>query len=310
MRIKQKPEDFIVKEITNVKPVDKGEYTYFLLKKRKYNTIDAIETIAKALNIGFVRFGFAGNKDRNAITEQLVSAKDVKKEDLERLKLKDLEIKVLGYGDNYIYLGNLEGNEFIITVKDLSEKELDNFNGKINKKILMPNYFGEQRFSSQNIDVGKAIIKRDFKEVSRLLRLDIIDNDYIGAIRKVNKKILRIYVHAYQSYIFNETVKEYLKYVKENEKMPVVGFGTELDKYNGKIKRIINEILGKEEISLRDFITLKMPELSEEGSERNLFVKTENLEILEKSEDLLKIKFFLKKGSYATEAINYLLESS
>jgi tRNA(Glu) U13 pseudouridine synthase TruD len=299
MRIKQFPQDFIVKEVTNINVKDNGDYTYFNLKKTNYNTIDAIETVAKKLNISSTRFGFAGNKDKNAITEQLVSV-DKKIQDT---NLKDIEIKVIGYGDKYISLGDLKGNKFEITVKDLSEEEIKSFESK-QKPFLMPNLFGEQRFSSQNVDVGKAIIKRDFEKAAELLKLDIINNNYIGAIRKINKKVLRLYIHAYQSYIFNETIKRYSG--KENEKIPVVGFGTELDNYDDEIKKIISKILKEEDLDLRDFITVKIPELSEEGTERDLFVEIENLEVLGKGNDWIKIKFFLQKGSYATEAIKFL----
>ena len=33
----------------------------------------------------------------------------------------------------------------------------------------------------------------------------------------------------------------------------------------------------------RDFITVKMPELSEEGTERDLFVEIEDIQIMEKN---------------------------
>jgi tRNA pseudouridine13 synthase len=307
-KIKQQPEDFIVREISNIEIKDKGEYLYFILKKKNYNTLTAIQHIANVLHVPINRFGFAGNKDKNAITEQLVSIMGVNKENLEKLNLKDIEIKILGYGDKYIYLGDLKGNGFTITIRNLNIDEINNFNNKIkNKPILMPNYFGEQRFSTQNVDVGRSLIKREFEKAAELLKLDIIENDFIGAIRKVNKKILRLYVHAYQSYIFNETVKEYIKNnIKDNEKIPIIGFGTELENYNDKIVYIIKNILMEEKLDLRDFITVKIPELSEEGSVRDLFVEIKDLDILEKNKDIIKIKFFLQKGSYATEAIDYL----
>ncbi len=305
-KIKQQPEDFIVKEITDIVIQDKGNHLYFILKKKNYNTLTAIEHIANALHVPLNRFGFAGNKDKFAITEQLISVMGVNKENLHKINLKDIEIKILGYGEEYISLGDLKGNEFIIIVRNLNQEEIDNFNKKIsNKPVLMPNYFGEQRFSTQNIEVGRVLIKRDFKEASILLKLDIIENDFIGAIRKINKKILKLYVRAYQSHIFNETIKEYKDNIKENEKIPIVGFGTELESYNEKLRNIIENILNKEKISQRDFITVKMPELSEEGTDRDLFVEIKNLEILEKTTDTIKIKFFLQKGSYATEAMGY-----
>jgi len=309
-KIKQSPEDFIVKEVTNIEIKEEGSYLYFQLKKKNYNTLTAIEHIANTLHLSLNRFGYAGNKDKNAITEQLVSVEDINKENLEKLNLKDIEIKIIGYGEKYLSLGDLKGNEFIINVRNLSKDEINNFNQKIKKKpILMPNLFGEQRFSKQNVDVGRALIKREFEKAADLLGLDIIDNDFIGAIRRVNKKILRLYVHAYQSFIFNETIKKY-KDIKNNEKIPIIGFGTDLENYNEKLREIIEDILNKEKINPRDFITVKMPELSQEGSERDLYVEIENLEILEKGKDTIRLKFFLQKGSYATEAIDYLFRDS
>ncbi len=311
MKVKEKPEDFIVKEVMDIEVRNRGRYLYFLLKKVNYNTIDAIEKIARALNIVHTRFGFAGNKDKFAITEQFVSVENVKKENIERIRLEGIEIKFLGYGDKPISLGDLEGNRFVITIRGLNEDEIRSFKSNIKKKnILIPNYFGEQRFSSKNVEVGKAIIKRNFEKATMLLGLDIIENDYIGALRKINKKILKLYVHSYQSYIFNETIRKYLKLdIKKNEKIPVVGFGTELEKYNRKLQDIINKILKKEKIHLRDFILPRMPELSEYGTERDLFFEVKELKVLEEGENWLRISFFLKKGCYATEAIKYLFNS-
>ena len=92
--IKDKPEDFIVKEITDISIKDSGEYIYFILKKRNYNTLDAMQKMADALHIPISRFGFAGNKDKKALTEQLVSVKDVNKDNLTNLNLNDIEIAV------------------------------------------------------------------------------------------------------------------------------------------------------------------------------------------------------------------------
>jgi len=237
----------------------------------------------------------------------LISISSNHKERLEKINLTDLEVTFLGYGDNYIAVGDLKGNEFIITVRNLEEKNIKKFEKKSKTKIF-PNYFGEQRFSEKNADIGKAIIHRNFEKAATLLKLDIMDNnDYIGAIRKFNKKLLRLYIHAYQSLIFNKTIKEYLKTEKQQQKIPIIGFGTELEKYPEELQKIIKDILQKENITERDFITVKMPELSEEGSERNLLTEIENLEVIEKEDNKIKIKFFLKKGCYATEAIKYLL---
>lgn len=291
MLIKEVPEDFIVKEKSTVKACDKGEYVYFLLKKRNYNTVDALEQVAKAVHAPVKWFGFAGNKDKRAVTEQVCSAKMVSDEKLKAVSIKDIEIKILGRGDKPISLGDLEGNYFEIIVKDVKKP-------KMITKFL--NYFGEQRFGSNNAEVGRAIVKKDFKKAAYLLGLN--PGNPIGELTKINKKVLAIYVNAYQSLLWNEAVKKLAGTgVRE---VPVIGFGTVFE--NDEVKKVMEEIMKREEITLRDFIIKQMPDLSSEGTVRKVYCNAEDLEIEEKEGNIL-LKFFLPKGSYATVFIDELL---
>ena len=72
-KIKQIPEDFIVNEVIDIKLNPKGSYSYFILKKKDYATPAAIEKIARFLNIPVKKVGYAGAKDRRAVTTQLIS---------------------------------------------------------------------------------------------------------------------------------------------------------------------------------------------------------------------------------------------
>ena len=65
----------------------------------------------------------------------------------------------------------------------------------------------------------------------------------------------------------------------------------------------------EEQITFRDFINRKMPELSQEGDERNALTEIKELKILEKTENSIKITFKLSKGCYATVAIKFLLNT-
>ena len=118
-KIKQLPEDFIVEEVSNIKIQNDGIYTYFSLKKKDYTTNKAIAQIANSLNIEPKRFSFAGLKDKQAITTQICSVKGISKEQLEKIQLKDIELKYLGKGPTPISMGDLEGNNFTITVRNL-----------------------------------------------------------------------------------------------------------------------------------------------------------------------------------------------
>ena len=342
-KIKQVPEDFIVKEITNVAICDTGKYTYFILKKKNYNTIKAIETIASSLRISPKNIGFAGNKDKNAVTEQLISIKNGRK-DLEKAQLKGIGLKYIGKGDEEIYLGGLKGNEFEITIRNLEDTEIKKIEEKAkNNLIFMPNYFGTQRFSKNNHLVGKSITNGDFKKAVELAlesnleqnerikeHLQKQKNDFIGALKIIPFRMLKLYVHSYQSFLFNKVLEEYVNInqkihigkkssnkINYDEKIPIIGFSTELkDLKNNKTKKIIERLMEEEKITERDFIIRAIPDLSSEGSERSAFINISNFKIINVEKDELNkemkkmaVSFNLPKGCYATVLIDFLLKN-
>ncbi len=321
-KIKQIPEDFVVKEISNLEVSDKGIYGIFLLKKKNYTTSRAIERIAEKIGRPLKDFGYAGNKDKSAITEQFISIKNYFKD----LSMADIELNSVGKNSKPISLGDLLENHFEIAVRNLQKSV------KIRKIIQIINYFDEQRFSENNMKIGKLLLKRKFNEAVENIKDETVNefikknpNNYIGALRLIPKKTLKIYLHAYQSFLFNKTVSQYLKskcddprIVKyslgefvfpkncvKNEKIPIIGF--DIEETIAEIKNILDELMKKEEINARDFVFREFPELSSEGGARDLAVDAKNLDIGEFQEDELnkgkyktRISFALPKGSYGT----------
>ncbi|MBI2207900.1 tRNA pseudouridine(13) synthase TruD, partial [Candidatus Woesearchaeota archaeon] len=288
-KIKQIPEDFIVKEINDIELSSNGDYSYFLLKKRNYNTLRAVKIISEKLKIPEKNIGFAGNKDKHAVTEQIISIKNGNR-NIENIALKDIELKFIGKGNREVFLGSHKGNEFTITMRNLANKETANINKKIkNNEILMPNFFGPQRFSNNNAEIGKAIIKKGFKKAVELIieansdfKNEIIEhlekrpNDFVVALKIIPLKLLKLYVHSYQSFLFNKTLEQYAKKNSKlkddvNKKLPLIGFGTELG--NNEMSGMIKKIMEEEKINFRDFIIRQIPELSSEGIEREAFIK-------------------------------------
>jgi len=292
MLIKQKPEDFYVKEILSLDVKDSGKYLYFILKKKDLTTIEAIKRLAIALKANIKDFNYAGLKDRVAVTEQYVSWKGGSKAKLESLLLDNMSFEVIGFGNNPLYLGQNDGNLFRIVVREVSAPE------NINPKFI--NLFGEQRLKENNAEIGKALIKRDFKKAAELLQkqahIEIKGADYIGAIRSMPKKLLTLMVHSYQSYLWNKAAIEWANKTDENILLSVVGFGTE------DIDDITKEILKEEGVSPRDFVVRELPDISSEGDKRNLYAVAKNLKI-EKKDNSVVLEFSLPKGSYATEFV-------
>ncbi len=321
-KIKEKPEDFIVKEISNIK-TSEGQYNYFKLKKTELNTIDACKKIAFALRINLNDIGFAGTKDRHAVTEQVISIKNVNKDKVTKLNIDNIKLNFIGSCNKPISLGDLEGNEFIITIRAV-EKEPDKINFTVN-------YFDDQRFSTDNVKIGKFILKKDFKSAAELIAKTnkFVDDylkekptDFVGAIRQLPKKIASFYINSFQSYLWNEVVSKYIrkefKDVKEcgysqgklafpkeldkpnNISIPLIGFGTEFE--DKELESAYTKLLEKENLTQRDFIIREIPNLSSEGSERDVFSEVKDLTI-DCKDSVCKLNFKLNKGSYATIVI-------
>jgi len=171
--IARAPEDFIVEEITEGGKIlrigkefmmngEPGNYSVFALQKRMWSTQDAIKALADALGVQTRCFSAAGNKDRNAVTAQLISCWGVKPERIMKISIKDLKILGCWASNKPIEIGGLLGNRFKIRIDGVEErtaarKVIEETDG------LFPNYFGPQRFGMRgnNHIVGRHIVRGD-----------------------------------------------------------------------------------------------------------------------------------------------------
>lgn len=331
--LKQIPDDFIVIEESLVKPEKQGTYAYFKLWKREYTTQRAVEHIADFLHMQQRDIGFAGTKDKEAITEQVISVKRGNSKLAENFRNDDLRLMFLGYGNAPIRLGDLRGNKFELVIRNLDHApETVDF---------IINYFDDQRFSTNNAAIGKAILLGKFDEACSLLKEDMVTaflerepTNCIGALRTLPFRILQLYIHAYQSLLFNQAVSEYLqckynaeelfelpythgqlvfpKKRPENIAVPLVGFGVEYP--DKEIETIYHRLLLHDGLSERSFVIRAFPELSGEGGARDLVKDVQDLHIEKLEDDDLnsgkkkcKVTFFLEKGSYATMVVKRMM---
>ncbi|MCX6693146.1 MAG: tRNA pseudouridine(13) synthase TruD [Methanomicrobiales archaeon] len=165
-RIKVVPEDFIVEEIPP--PIGPpGRYLLCRLTKRNWELIRAVKEIARCLGISHRRISWGGNKDRRALTRQVISLYDVTPEQVEALSIRDITIEVLGHTHEPVALGSHEGNRFIITVREADPADLEGRVAAISAAVRngVPNYVGVQRFGVVRPithRVGEAILKGDY----------------------------------------------------------------------------------------------------------------------------------------------------
>ncbi len=295
-------EDFVVREITSVRKFERksggvkkaeGGFLLVLVKKRGMTTPEAIKKIARFLGISISDIGYAGLKDKFSVSYQYMTV-PVTEARINSMEIKDIEISVVGRTDKKVFPGDLLANLFEITIHGCDAKALPNAMSEIKS---VPNYFGCQRFSRSNHIIGKCLVKREFGKALELINESGLN---YGDIEHVPKKLLKFYVHAYQSWIFNETLFRRIGKNGKFSKITLFGCNSRLSKNDA----ILKEIIRKEKIDAKDF---RFPELrmSCAGGCRTAFIKIPDLEY-KISGDCLKLKFTLPKGGYATNVLNAL----
>lgn len=165
-KIKQYNEDFIVTEIPLYECTHDGEHIFLEIEKN-IATFDIIQKIASQLTISKKTIGYAGIKDKNAITRQYVSVPYSQKDNIKNINIQGLSILSTQRHKNKLHIGHLKGNAFKILIRECTPL-LDNVN-----KILsilsqrgVPNYFGQQRFGYNNSTgvLGKYLLQEEYEK--------------------------------------------------------------------------------------------------------------------------------------------------
>lgn len=169
-KLRTVPEDFRVDEIPlEGKGGSAGPFLICRLTKTNWELQHAVKEIAKRLGISHRRIGWAGTKDRNAITRQWISIYNVTAEQVAAVSLKDISLEVLGQSNEALALGSLQGNRFEIVIRDADPSDIQARVAAISSTIAegVPNYFGLQRFGALRPvthRVGEWMLRGDYEQ--------------------------------------------------------------------------------------------------------------------------------------------------
>lgn len=193
MKLKQRPEDFQVEELTDVQPVDTGPFALYRLEKRGWTTLDALTALRRRWKIDHRRVSYGGLKDRHAHTIQYVT---VFRGPRRRLTHQGVSVEYLGQVREPFTSRDIRGNRFRLVLREIGEHEREKKNltqalEEIRRDGIA-NYFDDQRFGS--VGDGKHFVAREMvlERYEDALRLALTGPyDYDRAPQKKEKKILR-----------------------------------------------------------------------------------------------------------------------
>jgi tRNA pseudouridine13 synthase len=201
--IREHYEDFYVEEIPNITPSGDGPNVWIWIEKLGRTTLDVLLDISRDLHISRKRMGFAGMKDKKAVTRQWICISNINTEEdfneIKNLNIYNTKFLKIVRGQKKLRMGQLSGNKFRILIKNPNLNENNdnhNINRKINnnknnsninkyteeteiainvlkqlEKVGVPNYFGWQRFGKPRTNthlVGRALTLNDLKEAVRI----------------------------------------------------------------------------------------------------------------------------------------------
>ena len=154
-------------------PEGEGEHLWLWVEKRGVNTDQVARQLAKLAGVRQMDVGYAGLKDRHAVTRQWYSI-HVPKDAMEQAaQWHDPQWRVLrlARARRKIRRGSLHGNRFIIKLREV-RGEKPAIENRLNEIIArgVPNYFGEQRFGHDNIARAEAMARGELRVADRHLR--------------------------------------------------------------------------------------------------------------------------------------------
>ncbi|MGN1362543.1 MAG: tRNA pseudouridine(13) synthase TruD [Methanobrevibacter sp.] len=406
--IRDRYEDFYVEEIPEHLPEGDGPNIWIWIEKLGRTTLDVVLDISRDLHISRKRTGFAGMKDKKAITRQWICISNMESDEKlqEVLDLKDSIhntkfLKVVR-GHKKLRMGQLKGNKFKINIKHIElnddVKSLEDA-ADIARDVLkqlektgVPNYFGWQRFGKPRATthlVGEALVQNNLKkavdlyignpselespdtrkarqayddgDMEKSLELmhggmryekmmlrqlihdynkfgELNDKSYKSALLSLPKPLQRMFVHAYQSYLFNDVVSRRVamgidKYIEGDividndeaiirDKTPseyqelITSFqgnptsplyGTKVPFAGGNVGKMEKEVLNNYNLTKEDFECPKMPKLGSHGLRRSMRFQVwdTNVDLIE---DGISVEFSINKGSYATAVLREIMK--
>ncbi|MBU0614931.1 MAG: tRNA pseudouridine(13) synthase TruD [Nanoarchaeota archaeon] len=339
-------------------------YAVYILKKTGLETGEVVKIISKRLRVLKADIKLSGLKDKDAVTYQYISVKgrcppEVKLKNIE-LVLKGYSDKPLAIGTHVsntfeITMRELS-SEQINRIRSKKVSFMPNYFGDqrfgsvrffhdsndFMMKHAVQGHFWDAikvyltRFTpDDNFKQAKITIKEHWKDLKACPMLpvgeysklvDILKNtsNPLTALKHIDETIMKMAIYAYQSFLWNETLKSYIKEkykykstqyicghlyfpsvaVKEEIEIPILNYKSEIP---SAVKDAVHEVLNKEGITQEQLRTKVFGNSFFSTSMRKGFVRVSDFKVKSFGKDHVTVSFSLPKGAYATVFVDGLM---
>lgn len=329
-----------------------GELTFGVLEKIGISTINAILKIAELIGIDMELIGYGGLKDAFAHSWQFITIPGkVHKLFYSNIKFFPIEQRSSPFSSQESW-----GNHFWISLYTQEKQYLKDLFNKVVKEPI-PAYYGLQRFGEESVDthlIGLYILKKEYTNATKkilegkwgwyekVLAECLKDHDEKNCLKLLPHKLVKLFINAYQSYIFNKALSKFIceKYDLFDIRVSFVGVvdkfglptkvipffnekhmrtmvqnrkayllarlaGSEIGKYDDEFSTYELELLETDGLKPEDFIDTPCGKIK--GSFRPIHFWVECPK-LEEYDEKIMISFKLIRGMYATVFLREFVE--
>ena len=321
--VKSRAEDFVVEEDLGESPCGSGDYVFLYVEKRNLSMEQLINEIRNATGAPQVVVGYAGLKDRVAVTRQWISLPAEFEDKADLLVGTQVKVSRRTRHDSPLKVGRLKGNKFDILLRSASPKVLPQVKEMVGVLAQrgMPNLYGPQRFGrdyeAPRVGLDVVLGRMDATAMSRLKRRFVVS---------------AVQAHLVNSYCFARHASVGLAKVVPGDILKGVGHGGEIARvtdpgraqtqvdgghaaitgpmYGRKLMRARDRagVMEGEILSMHglDFTTFDGFYTLAAGSRRPMVVRPTDVSV-EADPNGIRLKFFLPSGSFATTLLREVL---
>src|SRR5262245_53405590 len=165
MKLRQEPEDFIVREEATFEADPQGSFFVYRLEKRGLSTIEVLDQLARKLHVPRHSLSASGLKDKYANTTQLIAAPIAIPD---HWQSPHYQLEFVGRTRHHLTAAAIARNHFVIVARDLAPEQI----GRAREaqaqveRFGLPNYFDSQRFGGLTMGQGfvaEALVRGDFE---------------------------------------------------------------------------------------------------------------------------------------------------
>jgi len=315
------PEDFIVDELPLYAHSGEGEHCYVRLEKRGFTTPSLVRAISRAAGVDERDVGYAGLKDKHAVTSQWLSLPMKARPPGEWSLPEGIRMLEHTRHSNKLRTGHLLGNRFRITLDtaDTGALETASITAEALRARGLYNYFGGQRFGRRGDGLGQAMawlreggkvhgVPRFLSKLYPSVIQAEVFNRYFSARRALgldhllSGEVVRL-DGAGAMFTVEDTEREGPRLTSGDIHLTGPIFGPKARPANSEAAALERQIV--DELGMPAEALDKLARLAP-GTRRDLIAPISELSLSWAGVGRLMVEFSLPSGSYATEVIRQL----